>query len=375
MRRCTIVFTVAMLLISGGTVVQGRVVKDQITSPSLEDNLLGDPATREVNVYLPPGYDASTTSRYPVLYLLHGYSGNARTFLEPPTEGLYAFLAPYFPDGGIAGLLDQLITSGDAAPLIVVMPDGSNAYGGSFYTNSVLCGDYEGYVTRDVVQHVDRTYRTLAAPESRAIAGHSMGGFGALRLATLNPDVFGFAVSYGGGPFYAEVGAEAFVAVVLSENPDEMAGPALERPYTTMMFALWAAFTPNLENPPFYVDFTFEYPTGAPRPEAAARFESQCIGSLMETHLDAVSQLRDIYLDAGDRDDFGNHFQAQLLHDFLAGAGIDHTFEIYSGDHYSGVFSSIAKSLRFLTDRLDGARALAIGEESWGRIKAAIKKR
>src|SRR5438067_12746368 len=79
---------------------------------------------------------------------------------------------------------------GAIAPMIIVIPNGQDAYLGSFYVNSVTAGNWEDYIARDVVAYVDSHYRTVAGAEGRGIAGHSMGGFGALNLGLKHPDVF-----------------------------------------------------------------------------------------------------------------------------------------------------------------------------------------
>ena len=75
-------------------------------------------------------------------------------------------------------------------PMIVVLPNGANKYRGSFYANSITMGNWEDFIVRDVVGYVDGHYRTLASPAHRGIAGHSMGGYGALTLGFRHPDVF-----------------------------------------------------------------------------------------------------------------------------------------------------------------------------------------
>ena len=111
---------------------------------------------------------------FPVLYLLHGLSDDhtawaRRTSLERYVDGL---------------------------PLIVVMPNGER----SFYTDSQANpkAAFETYLTRDLVGFVDRTFRTVPTREGRVIAGLSMGGYGAVKLALKHPDLFAAAVSHSG---------------------------------------------------------------------------------------------------------------------------------------------------------------------------------
>ena len=122
-------------------------------------------------LYLPPDYDDSSRA-YPVLYLLHGASGD---FAEWPAIGLI-------------DQLDQAIQFHEVEPFIVVMPQGDFGYWINHADNGPRWGDY---VTVDLVAHIDGTYRTLRRPYRRAIGGLSMGGTGALVQAFTHPEVFG----------------------------------------------------------------------------------------------------------------------------------------------------------------------------------------
>lgn len=132
--------------------------------------------TLKYNVVLPKGYDADPDKRYPVLYLLHGYSSN-------------------YTDWARLG-------AGKAAlsrDLIVVMADGGN----SWYVNWTKTeGDaknaWEDSIVKDLIPHVDKTYRTIAKREGRAINGLSMGGYGSLTIGLRNPEMFASVGSHSG---------------------------------------------------------------------------------------------------------------------------------------------------------------------------------
>ncbi len=136
-------------------------------------------------VYLPPGY-ASTARRYPVLYLLHGNSQPATAFLQL----------------GLQEELDRLIAHHLIAPMIAVMIQGGP---GSNNWRNLGAMRYESYVL-EVQQMIDRTLPTLAARDSRAIAGDSMGGYGAMNVALGNPYRFGVVESWLG--FFNGLGRE-----------------------------------------------------------------------------------------------------------------------------------------------------------------------
>ena len=152
--------------------VDSRLLELTIRTPALASD------TR-VRVLLPAGYAKAKQRRYPVLYLLHGASGN-------------------FTDWTVAGDAERT-TAGK--PVIVVMPDGGR---GGWYTNWYNGGkggkpEWERYHIDELISIVDRRYRTVAARRGRAIAGLSMGGFGAFSYAARHPDLFAYAASFSGG--------------------------------------------------------------------------------------------------------------------------------------------------------------------------------
>ena len=154
----------------------GTVEHIIVHGKSLEGNLEGDSPDREVTVYLPPSYAGDQARRYPVVYLLHGYGGRDDTF-----TGRLAKL----PESA-----DRLAAAQGFSEPIVVMPNAFTLHKGSMYSNSVTTGDWERFVAQDLVAYVDGHYRTIANRMSRGLAGHSMGGYGAVRIGMKRPDVF-----------------------------------------------------------------------------------------------------------------------------------------------------------------------------------------
>lgn len=138
-------------------------------SPALHEELL-------YLIYLPAGYEESDR-HYPTVYMLHGVAGG-------PGE---------WPEIGIPDAADRLIAEGAIRPMVIVFPEADASY----YVNGATSGQrWQDYLVRDVVAHVDTTYRTVPRPESRAIGGLSMGGDGALQLTLRFPDVFGVAAAH-----------------------------------------------------------------------------------------------------------------------------------------------------------------------------------
>jgi len=151
------------------------VERIKVHSRAIEGNLEGDSADRDVIVMLPPSYAKAPKRRYPVLYALHGYSIGADQW----TREIHV---PQTIEGAFAK---------GAREMIVVFPDSKTVHNGSMYSSSQTTGDFETFVSRDLVGYVDAHYRTIAARTSRGLVGHSMGGYGASRIGMKHPEVFG----------------------------------------------------------------------------------------------------------------------------------------------------------------------------------------
>jgi enterochelin esterase-like enzyme len=148
----------------------GRFVEASAPSPAL-----GAPVS--YTVYLPFGYERSA-QRYPVLYLLHGRGDSMSAWTRVKAE------------------LDRLIATGQMPPVLAVLPDAPWSSGGSYYVDSAHTGGVaaETALTRDLVTHVDATYRTVASRSARLVGGYSMGGYGALRYVLAHQDLFAQAL-------------------------------------------------------------------------------------------------------------------------------------------------------------------------------------
>jgi enterochelin esterase-like enzyme len=153
----------------------GSMEKIVVHGKYLEGNLEGDSPDRDVFVYLPPNYAKNRNQRYPVVYFLHGYGIGAEAYVNL----LWA------SDGA-----DKDVAAGTSKEMIIVFPDSHTVYNGSMYSNSPTTGNWETYITEDLIGYIDGHYRTIANRESRGLAGHSMGGYGTLRIAMKYPEVY-----------------------------------------------------------------------------------------------------------------------------------------------------------------------------------------
>lgn len=147
-------------------------VSARVETVRLQSKLVN--ATLPYNVILPPDYDTSRNTRYPVLYLLHGLMGHYTDWMTKTNVGDYA--AEY--------------------RIIVVMPEGNDSW---YIDSSMLATDkYETYILQELLPDVQQRYRTIEARYGRAIAGLSMGGYGAIKFGLKSPQTFVFAGSMSG---------------------------------------------------------------------------------------------------------------------------------------------------------------------------------
>jgi S-formylglutathione hydrolase FrmB len=212
--------------------------------------------------------------------------------------------------------------------MILVMPNAMNAFGGSMYSNSVTAGDWEGYVAEDLVAYMDKNYRTIASRDGRGLAGHSMGGYGTIRIGMKRPDVFSslYALSScclnegnvrarGTGPSPAEQ-----VKTMEEARGNRGAQGTLARA---------AAWAPNPKNPPFYLDLPTK--NGEVVPDVAVKWAANSPVAMLDQYVPNLKKMKAVALDIGLQDNLitGN----KLLVERMTAFGIPHTFETYEGDH------------------------------------------
>jgi S-formylglutathione hydrolase FrmB len=331
----------------------GHLVEVKISAPSLKNNILSDPIEQPVAIYLPPSYDTAPTKRFPVVYLLHGFTGSLRAWT---THG--------YQDMRLASTMDELIANGRSREMIVVVPNGRNSYGGAFYTNSSTTGNWEDYMTRDLINFVDTNYRTIARAQSRGIVGHSMGGYGALVLSMKHPDLFSavYALSPCCMSLDGDFGPEnpGWQNVIRLQSKDQLkANPETFADFYALAFvAAASAFSPNPEHKPFFADFPYEERDGRVQrnEEVYAKWKAKFPLYMVEEHKGNLLKLRGIFVDYGQKEEF-SHIQigVRMFSNALAERGIPHSFEIYEGaDHGSKIRQRIeTRVFAFFSEILD----------------------
>jgi S-formylglutathione hydrolase len=321
---------------------KGAFEKIKVHGKSLEGNLEGDSPDRDVFIYLPPSYATSKTRRYPVVYFLHGYGINAERYWNIMTV----------PDAA-----DKDMTTGTAHEMILVHPDAFTVYNGSMYSSSPTTGDWEAFITQELVSYIDSHYRTLANRDSRGLAGHSMGGYGTLRLAMKYPEVFSSIYAMSSCCLMNNPGAARGPAATKQPPPEansenanndkaKKKGGAARRNAT---FAEAAAWSPNPANPPQF----FDLPTkdGQVQPAIAAKWVANSPLAMVPQYVTSLKKLHAIAMDLGLQD--GLLATNQEMDQSLTQLGVTHTFETYEGDHTSRVKERFeTQVLPFFSNRL-----------------------
>jgi len=334
---------------------EGTLVWDRIESPSLEGNLLGDSATRSLAVYLPPSYETSDEI-YPSFYLLHGYGGG---------PGGYT--------GSVKASIDSMIRNGNAGEMIIVFVDGYNKFQGSFYRSSEVIGDYEGYITKDLVDYVDSNYRTIPHRRSRGITGHSMGGHGSMYLALKYPDVYSVVVSQGGLYHNNSNWFISFVKGTASVDPKDWGEMNAIFWMTRAVLGYLAGTSPDPDNPPFFVDNPYRKIDGEVQevPDVMEKWlDTGIVDGELDRYLKKPYQLDAIKIIHGKWDGTVNVSEARTLDQVMTGKGIVHVYEEHNGGHefYAD------KSIQFLSDNLSFELATSVNWQNkltttWGNVK------
>jgi S-formylglutathione hydrolase len=318
---------------------KSTVLRVEVRSAALAGNLEGDSPVRSVSVYLPPSYGNDPHRRYPVLYMLHGFT---ETDLS------------YFRDGAsthIPTLADRAISTGDAGEMIIVTPDAMTVYGGSNYSSGATTGDWETFVSSELVSYVDNKFRTIRRADARGLAGHSMGGYGAMRIGMKHPDVF--------SALYILSACCISPTSNIPDTPEEIAQfeAFTTRPadYTQVpssirtAVAAAAAWAPNPQKAPLYYDSPVK--DGKVDPAVFARMTANRPLAMVDQYIPTLRRQR-IAFDVGDQD---TNIKANLTEfdRILTAYKVAHTFEVYQGNHTNRIPVRFeTKVLPFFTSRL-----------------------
>ena len=351
--KSTRLIAVAVMLFSATVMAgvrPGKVVTEKIVSRILHDNMVGLNETRQVLIYLPPGYDTSG-KRYPVVYYFHNILANAGSVMvETP----------------VVRRLESAFATGISKEFIFVVADYSTSGVGSLYENSSITGRWLDFTAQELVPFIDGKFRTLRASSSRAAIGDFMGGRAALKLGMTHADLFGVIyalhpVATGMGYLpWTELDIDWKKVMALKTKADvDGFKPDIR---TQIFIAVSQAFLPNPSRPPLYCDFFMDLQNGALKvnPENMARAKKGFMleGNVVES-VPNLKKLKALAFDWASYDSNYDHiFAARNFSRDLADAGIDHEAEEYrgtpwnkvwpeNGRFYTRVIPFVARNLQF----------------------------
>ena len=352
----------------------GRLLTLEHTSKVLADNPLGDPATRLLDVWLPPQYDkaaAGRAQRYPVLFDLVGYTGSGKSHTNWRNF-----------DENVPERVARLIHERKMGPCLVVFPDCFTALGGNQYINSSAIGRYADYLTKELIPFVDREFRTFADRDHRGCFGKSSGGYGAMVHGMKYSRYWGAIANHSGDAYFDFVyrcdwpnSLNEFAKHRLRQRKEGRINVVREQEaleegfddgrvrrflnaiwkkeklsnaevHSLMNLAMAATYDPDPEAPNgFRLPFNLE--TGEIIPARWRRWLKHDPVNLVTRYAKNLKTLRGIFIDCGWRDQYQIHFGARILSKRLTQAGVEHRYEEFAGTH-SGIDYRMNRSIPFL---------------------------
>jgi len=338
----TALLATLLILAPFASAQKGSIERVKVHSKFLEGNLEGDSPDRDVTIYLPPSYKSTMNKRYPVVYMLHGFTDNDEKWMGLVKHWI-----------NLPNVIDKALASGESREMIVVMPNAFTRFFGSMYSNSVTIGDWEDFIAQELVQYIDAHYRTISDAASRGLAGHSMGGYGAMRIGMKHPEIFSSIYLLSPCCLAAterQTTAEMMQQAAAVKDPSEVEKTGF---MAKAMLASGAAWSPNPKNPPLYLDLPLK--DGEWQPAVAAKWPANAPLVTVDQHVTDLRRLKGFAFDAGDKDQ-PIASNIKILDETLNANSVTHTFEIYEGDHLNHIADRIeTKVLPFFSKTLSFA--------------------
>jgi pimeloyl-ACP methyl ester carboxylesterase len=336
---------------------KGQVVSRQLRSESIAHNKIGTDPVRNMLVYLPAGYDASSSRRYPVIY-----------FFPNPFEASYRF---DFDHRDAQGLFDRAIAAGVIEKFILVAVDMNTPLGSSWFANSSTTGNWDDFMIQELVPYIDANFKTLPNRDSRGVAGVFIGGYGAIRLGMRHPDVFGSV--YAMHPVGTGTGVGQSAAIPkwdILANAKSLDDVKKDRG-TWIFTTMFQAHLPDPDKPPLYIDLLAheEKDQLVIDTKLMERFRNNFdLETMIGKYADNLNSLRGFKFDWNRSDGNYDHvFANQAFTRKLREYGVAHQAEEYNGVWddsnwgedgriYTEVMPFFQKHLVFDGEKADSAR-------------------
>ncbi|MCP3977735.1 MAG: enterochelin esterase [bacterium] len=332
----------------------GRIEYVSIDSRALRDNMLGDPATRTVAVYLPPGYDDGDTD-YPLFVDLAGFTGSGLKRLSWQSFG-----------ESVPQRLDRLVADGRMGPVIGAFPDCFTSLGGNQYINSAAMGRWEDFLLDETLPRLEESFRVRKGAANRAVFGKSSGGYGAIVQGLRHGDRWGGVACHSGDigfelVYFRDMPATLDVLARHDGDPQRFLDHLREARkigggefHALMLLAMSATYDPDPGSPmgirlpvdPHTCERVDE------RWDNWLRHDPLCMVDRAECR-DSLRALRALFIDCGFRDQYVLHYGARAFVRKLEAAGIEYRYEEFD-DNHSGIDYRLDVSLPFLYGAIAG---------------------
>lgn len=326
---------------------RGRVIELSIESAALAGNRLGDPATRTVAVYLPPGYDDDPQRRYPLLVDLAPFTGSGLKRLAWTAFGL-----------SVPQRVERLVAQGRMGPAVIAFPDGFTSLGGNQYVDSLALGHWERFLVDDMLPRLESELRLAPGPAHRAVYGKSSGGYGALVQGMRHAEHWAAVACHSGDMGFDLLYRREFPATLDVLARHGGVAPFLEHVrdvpslrgsdfHTLMVLAMGASYDPDPDPAaPAGVRLPVDPRTCALNPERWAAWLAHDPVQMVQQPAvrEALCSLRLLYVDCGRHDQYFLHYGARQLTAALQQHGIEHVYEEFDGTH-SGIDHRLDVSL------------------------------
>ena len=331
--------------------IDGEIKIITIDSKSLERNMIGDPTSRQVAIYLPPDWKNSG-KEYPLFVDLVGYTGSgfAHTNWKPFAES-------------VPQRVERLISEGKMGEVIIALPDCFTSLGGNQYINSIAVGNWADFLLKEMIPAIEAQFPVLEGKDNRGVFGKSSGGYGAIVHGMLYGDYWGALACHSGdmgfdslfmGDFPKSLthlekyeGIEGFLNHVRSVK--KMSNDDF---HVLMMVAMGAFYDPD-PNAPMGIRLPVDLRTCVLNEERWSmwlKHDPVCMIERKDVQ-DSLRSLKGIYIDCGFRDQYNLHFGARQLSDKLNNLNIEHVHEEFD-DNHSSVDYRMDTSFPFLYNSL-----------------------
>lgn len=314
----------------------GRIETIEVASKALDNNVLGDPTTRQVAVYLPAGYDDSQQS-YPLMVDIVGYTGSGLAHVAWKGYG-----------ESLPQRIDRLVAEGKMGPAIIALPDCFTSLGGNQYINSSAQGNWADFLNLEMIPALEAKFRIKAARQHRAIFGKSSGGYGAMVHGMKYADIWGAIACHSGDMAFDLVYKADFPKTAMQLAGyggniraflDRLAGKRKlsgNDMHHLMVLAMAATYDPAPEEP-YGVRLPIDLETCEIIPELWQNWLNWDPVQMIDDKSvqENLASLNGLFIDCGNVDQYSLVFGARQLRNKMETYGIEHHYEEFADNHSS----------------------------------------